>query len=134
MHFEEERKRRIDARRQIVHDVESKELTFKPQLGEKSLKMQEKLQNKGVYARDPVTRTSVVTVGDNLHSAVSVSTLHATPIVRLHSFNHDRVDFVLFIMPRRCIEVLAQPQHCRLCSRSRWRPTVHCVVLKARLW
>lgn len=38
--YEEERKRRMELRKQIVEDLESKELTFKPQLSEKSIRLQ----------------------------------------------------------------------------------------------
>jgi hypothetical protein len=37
-------------------------LTFRPQIGEKSRTLQEKLTSQGVVERDPVTRTSIVMV------------------------------------------------------------------------
>jgi len=38
--FEEEKKKRVELRKQIIEEVESKELTFKPQLSEKSIRLQ----------------------------------------------------------------------------------------------
>lgn len=43
--FEQEKQRRIEMRKQIIEDIESKELTFKPQLGEKSLKLQVRISS-----------------------------------------------------------------------------------------
>lgn len=40
MKFEEEKKKRVELRKQIIEEVESKELTFKPQLSEKSIRLQ----------------------------------------------------------------------------------------------
>ncbi len=57
--YEEEKQRRIAMRKQIIAEVESKELTFKPQLGEKSQRLTDKLTYKGVVERDPVTRTTI---------------------------------------------------------------------------
>lgn len=38
--YEAEKQRRIEVRKNIVTEIEDKELTFKPQLGEKSIKLQ----------------------------------------------------------------------------------------------
>lgn len=67
--YEQERERRNEIRRQIVEEVEDKELTFKPQLGERSLKLQEKLVQKGVIEVDPLTRTSVPPSATSPHPA-----------------------------------------------------------------
>ncbi len=38
--YKAERERRIEVRKTIVSEIEDKELTFRPQLGEKSIKLQ----------------------------------------------------------------------------------------------
>jgi len=57
--YEAERARRNEVRKQIVDEIEERNLTFKPQLGEKSIKLQEKLLQRGVIDVDPLTRTTV---------------------------------------------------------------------------
>lgn len=57
--YEQEKQRRNEIRKQIVDEIEEKELTFKPQMSERSLKLQEKLVQKGVIEIDPLTRTAV---------------------------------------------------------------------------
>jgi hypothetical protein len=57
--YEEEKERRNEIRRQIVDEIEDKELTFKPRLGERSIKLQEKLVQKGTIEVDPLTRQTV---------------------------------------------------------------------------
>jgi hypothetical protein len=57
--YEQEKARRNELRRQILAEIEEKELTFKPQLGEKSIKIQEKLVQQGAIEKDLVTRTTL---------------------------------------------------------------------------
>ncbi|RYY69887.1 hypothetical protein EON63_23200 [archaeon] len=57
--YEDDRRKRLEIRKAIVQEIQSKELTFKPQLGEKTLKLQEKLTSRGQLKVDPVTRTVV---------------------------------------------------------------------------
>eukprot|EP01039_Chlorochromonas_danica_P001877 gene1878-2054_t len=57
--YESERKKRLEMRKAIVTEIQSKELTFRPQISEKSIKLQEKLASKGVLRIDPVTRTAI---------------------------------------------------------------------------
>lgn len=55
--YAEEKERRIEMRKQILDEIEDKELTFKPQIGEKSQKLQEKLLRNNAIEIDDVTRT-----------------------------------------------------------------------------
>jgi hypothetical protein len=57
--YEDEKKRRNEIRRQIVDEVEERELTFRPRMGERSVRLQEKLVQRGVIEVDPLTRTAV---------------------------------------------------------------------------
>jgi hypothetical protein len=59
--YEQERVQRIELRKQIMEEIENKELTFKPNISEKSLKLQEKLVRDGVLERDPLTKTAITT-------------------------------------------------------------------------
>lgn len=57
--YETEKKKRLELRKQIVEEIQSKELTFRPHIGERSAKLHEKLATKGVLRIDPVTRTAI---------------------------------------------------------------------------
>lgn len=60
--YEEERKKRIEMRRQIIQDFEAKNLTFKPQISERSKKLQEKLIEKGVISSNTLERTKTSSI------------------------------------------------------------------------
>ena len=47
--YEQEKQKRIEMRKQIIEEIESKELTFKPQLGEKSVKLQVPLAHQFLF-------------------------------------------------------------------------------------
>lgn len=57
--YQQEKLRRMDMRKQIIEEVETKECTFKPTVSEKSIKLQEKLKQKGALTVDPVTKTAI---------------------------------------------------------------------------
>jgi hypothetical protein len=63
--YEAEKQRRIEVRKTIVTEIEDRELTFRPQLGEKSLKLQERLVQRGAVDIDPITRTTIVVATPN---------------------------------------------------------------------
>lgn len=57
--YEEERKRRIELKKRLIEEIESKELTFQPQKGEISKQIQEELLAQGKISVHPVTKTLV---------------------------------------------------------------------------
>ena len=57
--YQQEKLRRIELRKQILVEVESKECTFRPSLSEKSTRIAEKLRQHGVLTVDPVTKTAL---------------------------------------------------------------------------
>jgi len=78
--YEQEKERRNEIRRHIVNEIEERELTFKPQLSEKSIKLQEKLKQKGIIDVDPLTRTTVPPPpGPQLAAALAVAGATGNP-------------------------------------------------------
>ena len=61
LRYQEEKLRRNEQRKLIIDEIDSKELTFKPQLNAKSLKLQEKLLTVGKIDIDPISRQTVIT-------------------------------------------------------------------------
>jgi len=57
--YEYERHQRIALRKQIMTEIENKELTFKPTISEKSVRLQEKLIKEGMLERDHITKTAI---------------------------------------------------------------------------
>jgi hypothetical protein len=57
--YQQEKIRRMEMRRQIIEEVETKECTFKPTVSEKSAKIHEKLKQKGFLNVDPITKTAL---------------------------------------------------------------------------
>lgn len=57
--YHEEKLRRNEKRKQIIDEINSRELTFSPQVNAKSKKIQEKLIQKNVLKVDPVSRQTV---------------------------------------------------------------------------
>ena len=91
--FDEEKQRRIEVRRQIVSEMESRELTFRPQLSEKSVKLHERLLQRGAIEVDPATRTATPAASKGLSglpSAAAAAAMvagslgHVTPSARRH--------------------------------------------------
>lgn len=58
--YENERQKRNEVRKQIMDEIQDKELTFKPRMDGNSVKIQEKLKNAGLIGQDPVTKTTLV--------------------------------------------------------------------------
>eukprot|EP01037_Dinobryon_pediforme_P019024 gene19024-19370_t len=56
--YQQDKMRRNELRRQILREIEEKELTFKPALNEKTIKIQEKMVQQGSIDVDQVTRTT----------------------------------------------------------------------------
>lgn len=63
--YEQEKQRRIEVRKQIVTEIEDKDLTFQPKLGSRSQKLQEKKLQRGEIDIDPVTGLTRVTATPN---------------------------------------------------------------------
>jgi len=57
--YQQDKHRRNELRRQILNEIEEKELTFKPQLNDKSIKIQERLRQQGAIDVDQITRTTL---------------------------------------------------------------------------
>jgi hypothetical protein len=70
--YEQEKERRNEIRKQIVDEIEEREHTFKPRMGERSLRLQEKLVQRGVIDVDPLTRTTVPPGASTLGAASNV--------------------------------------------------------------
>lgn len=68
--YHEEKLRRNDQRKQIIEEIESRELTFKPQLNSRSKVLQEKLIKSRRIDIDPVSRQTISTVH---HSSASTA-------------------------------------------------------------
>lgn len=75
LRYSTEREMRNSARKQIIDEIEERELTFKPHIGEKSSKLQEKLRQSGAIDIDPVTRHTVIPPPSPLVIAQSDPTL-----------------------------------------------------------
>lgn len=73
MRYHEEKLRRNEQRRLIIEEIDSKELTFKPQLNAKSLKIQEKLKSDNKIEVDPVSRQTVVMASPIIRQSVAAA-------------------------------------------------------------
>lgn len=76
--YDREKQRRKEVRKQIVREAEEREMTFHPHIGEKSLKIRERLKDQGLLNIDPTTRTTNATVLNHPTASVSADKLKAT--------------------------------------------------------
>ena len=61
MKYQDDKLRRNEQRKLIIEEIDSRELTFKPQLNAKSLKIQNKMMSERKIEVDPVSRQTIQT-------------------------------------------------------------------------
>lgn len=61
LQYQEEKLRRNEQRKLIIEEIDSRELTFKPQLNQRSIKMQSKMQAERKIEVDPISRQTIST-------------------------------------------------------------------------
>ena len=102
MNFKEEQVRRNIQRKNIIDDIESRELTFKPQISEKSKIISEKLKASNSLVIDPTTK---VTVGfpkkDKTNTSYDVETCLGPPLIleSEHPYKHNTYEFTTVNIP-----------------------------------
>jgi len=102
MNFKEEQLRRNIQRKNIIDDMESRELTFKPQISEKSKIISEKLKASNSVVIDPTTK---VTIGfpkkDRTNTSHDVETCLGPPLIleSEHPYKHNTYEFTTVNIP-----------------------------------
>lgn len=99
----DEKLRRDEQRRQIIQEIESRELTFQPKLPASSHKMHDKLFSNNHMERDPITRTTkVINTAKQRRDEENSMQLHEIAPLILesdHPYKHNSDDYTIIYVP-----------------------------------
>lgn len=101
INFKEEKLRRNIQRKNIIDEIESRELTFKPQISEKSRVISERLKSSNSLIIDPTTKLSTGSTKKDKTLSYEVETCLGPPLIleSEHPYKHNTCEYTTVNIP-----------------------------------